>query len=63
MTTITEMTFAEKSQRVRYLIATGYAESAQELAVGLATEGLEKMGREVCATTGHHYFCECESWY
>jgi hypothetical protein len=53
--------FEDKSQRVRYLIAVGYADQAKELAKALATEGLSRIGRELCPTTGHHYFAEEEN--
>lgn len=54
--------FEEKSQRVKYLIDTGYADLAQAAAKELATEALAEMGRTVCPYTGNHYFdegCDC----
>ena len=51
-----QLTWTDKTQRCRYLIALGYADLAQEIAVELATEALADMGRRICPITGNHYF-------
>lgn len=49
--------FEKDCQRVLYLIATGYADDAGELASAIATKAYdEKLDRRFCDHTGYPYF-------
>jgi hypothetical protein len=57
-----DLVWTDKAQRCRYLMIMGYPEGAQKIAIELATEALEWMGRRTCPITGHHYFENWESY-
>lgn len=55
--------FEKQCDRLKYLISTGYAEDAGELAKEIATKVYnERLDRNFCEHTGYPYFHYCEQY-